>query len=268
MSDAPGTGPCGSSPVWAARTSEAFSIVGLHRQRPLTALLPLGTTHVPFEHGGAEGPATALERYRSFGEHRSLARENIFDAEWTGRFYRKAVIVAGPGLGKSTLVAKLYHAYASDGFPVLRVALRSVTAAMKSGAPSEDSVRQWGLDGSGIMPEVAEGLARFAQGHPAARIVVTTRPVGLRHGPFFSVAALRPSIARRGPGCYNFGTRIRAPADDTAMAAQAYEIAKRELAGTAVAEAIITSPQLLGMATSLIVQSGSLLSPGRSSTSA
>lgn len=64
-------------------------------------------------------PLDALLEMRATG---SVDRDAaIFDAEWTARFKRHVVIVAGPGLGKSTLMTLPAQRYAADGRPVLTV---------------------------------------------------------------------------------------------------------------------------------------------------
>jgi len=270
--------------TWVVKTNSWFHITGLRKCLPLEALLPFRTVTISFQRNEAETAAAALERYHSFGRRRSSVDDNVYDAEWTGRFYHNTVVVAGPGLGKSTLITKLAHTYASDGYPVLRVSLKSVAGSMRNGVTFEDSIWQWGLDGSGINPnalrqanlrelvvladglddcgdqhhQVAAGLARFAQGHSLARIVVTTRPVGYDT---YELAAWRHYALLppdKDSGKVNLGSLIQAATDSPKASVDPHITAARELARTAAADAITASPQMLGMAASIIVQRGSL----------
>lgn len=269
---------------WVAASNSTFEIAGLLKRLPLSALLPLKTVAIAFEQHRVEHAAMALERYRTFGERLSKPDDTVFEAEWTGRFFRHAVVVAGPGLGKSTLITKLANVYATDCCVILKVSLKSVAAAMRSGTSFEDSVFKLGLDGSNVSStelghvdlqdlilladgldecgdqhhQVAAGLVKFVNGYPALRVVVTTRPIGYetteladwRH--YFLLA---PDIS---DGRKSLAALLKSGSDNTEITVFAEEIANRELSATAAADTISASPHMLGMAASVILQKGSL----------
>lgn len=158
----------------------------------------------------------ALHHYHT-GPARSQD-EKLFDARTIGRFRRLAVILGGPGAGKSTLGRCLALDYAEDGFPVVRVPLGPVARMMKesglgfeaavfriglgaAGLDSEQLLRigvpHWvlvcdGLDETGSQQDaVAEGAVNFATAHPTARIIITTRPIGYHTGRLSSWAHYR-----------------------------------------------------------------------------
>jgi hypothetical protein len=274
----------GKLAAWTVETNDSFSIAGVPKRLGIEALLRFRTVKTSFQKREGEDAQAALKRYHSSGERRPQADELLFDAEWTARFYWNTVVVAGPGLGKSTLMTKLAHTYASDGYPVLKLSLKSVAASMRNGATFDDSLRNWGLDGSGISPEmvrkadlrewviladgldecgdhheqVASGLARFAKGYSAARVVVTTRPIGydtVELADWCHHTLLAPD---KDNGEKHLATLIRVAADNDAVASRADEIAKRELSNSGASTAIVASPLMLAMAASQIVLSGRL----------
>lgn len=192
-----------------AHANATFSILGVKTALSIdTAWLPL----MPVVSSGIEadeppGLAAAINRYHAMDQGRR-SREASCVPQTLGRFYRHSVVVAGPGMGKSTLLTKLARAYAQDGFPVLKVSAGSVARRMAaSGVGFWEAVLALGLDGSGITPGAAqaagftdwvvlldgldeaaalqrlvtEGATQLADGHPEARVIATTRPVGYRH---------------------------------------------------------------------------------------
>ena len=109
---------------WVSETNAHFSLFGV--KTPLSidaAWLPLElrvAEALPVATGSRE---SAIERYHRRRERRSGGDSaNTSAAAWVGRFHTRAVVVGGPGLGKSTLLTKAARGYAEDGFPVLRSA--------------------------------------------------------------------------------------------------------------------------------------------------
>ena len=152
--------------------------------------------------------------------------------------------------------------------------------AMRNGVSFEQALWDHGLDSSGVSSarareafrgqlvviadgldearelrdDVAAGLARFADGAPDTTLIVTTRPIGYdtaRLAGWRHYRLRRPDLKE---GAENLGRLValgRAlPRDD----ADSLRLAKGALAGTPAAEAISTSPLLLGMAASLIIR--------------
>lgn len=267
---------------WVMETRDGFTLSATRKRLPLSALLDMRTVKIPFELPPAESAQKALARYHdgSLGSSRS---DSEYDAEWTGRFCRRAVIQAGPGLGKSTLATKLAYEYASDGFPVLLVSLKQVAAAMLRGEGFESALKTLGLDGSPVSVEVfdrarlldivviadglddcgvrheavAAGIQSYATGHPRARIIVTTRPIGYTSTQLSQWQHYRLISPSSSSGSYNLGSLLAALSDDPSDA-DAHELARKELRGTSKPDAIAVSPLTLGMAASLLHRQGRL----------
>jgi hypothetical protein len=191
------------------------------------------------------------------------------------------VVIAGPGLGKSTLLRRQAQRYANEGYPVLKVQLRKVAASLAAGETFEATVIRQGIDGSGIDPgrianigadgwvlladgldecgssqeDVAEGLHRLSIGHPECRIIVTARPIGyetraLAGWPHY--ALLRPDGSA---ATAHVGRLIEAIAPEgSPLKSTGYSAASTAFGRSKPANAIAGDPQLLGMAASLIVR--------------
>lgn len=268
---------------WVASTNRGFTLPTVRRPLPLDALLEMRTLGTTIDQPEAEDAATALARYH--GASGSLDRDAaIFDAEWTGRFKRQAVVVAGPGLGKSTLMTLLADRYAGDGLPVLTVKLKPVAAAMTGGAGFDQALRQQALAGSGVTPDqfdraaltdlvvladglddcgtahdaVARALGAFALGHRAARVIVTTRPIGYTTSALAEWQHYRLLAPDKDHGAVNLGKLLAALEGESADADKTSKRAKRELARSQAADTISTSPLLLGMAAAVIHGRGGL----------
>ena len=227
--------------AWARETNQTFTVFGAPHPVPLDeAWIALSARSIDHDEAPAD-PVAAIARYRGTETpSRPRHEEQIYDAEFLGRFKRRGVIVAGPGLGKSTLLRRQAQRYANDGYPVLKVQLRKIAASLAVGETFEASVIRQGLDGSGLNPQqimgvgadgwvlladgldecggaqedVAEGLHRFSIGHPICRIIVTTRPIGyettaLAGWPHYEL--IRPDSSAAAP---NVGRLIGAIAPD------------------------------------------------------
>ena len=272
---------------WVVDTNRNFSILGVRKPLSISqAWLQLKILVCDFDRAPESDAAEAMAHYHAFGDtHPANADAKISDAEWIGRFYRRAVLTGGPGLGKSTLLIKAAQLYAEDGFPVLKVKLSAVAARMGSGDTFEDSIFQLGLDGSGVsthaarsagfrnwvllcdgldechdyQEDVAKGLQQFASGHPQARIIVTTRPIGYSAAEIadWRHYELLPPEPTEGP--VHLATLIRAVLPTTNnLHEHAFEIASTELEKSVSSAVISRSPHLLGMAAALLVRGGTL----------
>ena len=272
---------------WVVDTNRNFSLLGV--QKPLSisqAWLPLKILVCDFDRAPESDAAEAMAHYHAFGNtHQANADTKISGAEWIGRFYRRAVLTGGPGLGKSTLLIKVAQLYARDGFPVLKVKLSAVAARMESGHTFTDSIFHLGLDGSGVSTDtarnaglqnwvllcdgldecdnhqetVARGLQQFASGYPQARIIVTTRPIGYSTAEIadWRHYELLPPAPSEGP--VHLAALIRAALPTTHyLHENALDIARTELEKSASSAIISRSPQLLGMAAALLMRGGAL----------
>ena len=271
---------------WNLDTHATFSIFGIGTPLNIDdAWIPL-TAVVREEVGGeASSLAEALQRYQAW-ESRSISHNTrSIDPETLGRFVARGIVVAGPGMGKTTLLKRIARRYSEDAIPVLRVRLSAVAARMRTGASFEESVFHLGLDGSGIgitdalrmklpnwlllcdgldecgslQDDVAAGVARFAVGHPDCRILVTTRPVGYRSTHFYDwrhydLPALDTSAAHA--NAVRLVESIALP--NSGPHRNAREICRRELKDAAAAEVVGRTPLLLGLASAIIVRGGSL----------
>lgn len=268
---------------WVRSTRDSFTLPAARKRLPLSALLDMRTVGTMIEQPDAENAAAALARYHDTAA--KLDRDApIYDAEWTGRFRCHAVIVAGPGLGKSTLMTLLASSYGDDGFPVLSVKLKRIAAAMERGDSFDHALRSQALDGSGITPSsfdkaklsglvvladglddcgsghdaVARALHAFAVGHPSARVVVTTRPIGYATAALSDWKHYRLLAPDKDRGAAHLATLLSALNGAESATDDMLALAKRELAASRAAEAISTSPHLLGMAAALISSKGKL----------
>ena len=268
---------------WVIDTNHSFSppVVG----EPLSineAWLPLKILARDFNRELESEAEEAMARYHAIGkDHTAITDAKISDAEWIGRFYPRAVLVGGPGSGKSTLLIKTAQLYAKDGFPVLKVKLRSLAARMTFGHTFVDSIFHLGLDGSDILPDeamkagfrnlvllcdgldechdhqetVAEGLQQFSAGHPQARIIVTTRPIGYSTTKIADWRHYELLSPESSSGSEHLANLIRAVLPTThKFHGNALDIATAELEKCASSEVISRSPLLLGMAASLLAR--------------
>jgi hypothetical protein len=263
---------------WTEATRGKFSLPAGSNTLPIEVMLPARLVVIPRTSPQAPDASVALDRYH--GRAGTALDNNAFDGQWTGRYRRLNVIVAGPGMGKSTLANRLAWEFARDGVPVLAVPLKRVAAAMEAGAAFEVALRQHGLDGSGVDPtqirhtqfaqhvvvadgldeagrlhdQVAQGLVAYAAGYPQATIIVTTRPIGYETARLIEWRhyRLEPTIEKQGHE--NLGRLLAASRGLKLADAGCLAEAKRELAATPASDAIVTSPLLLGISATLIVR--------------
>lgn len=135
-------------------------------------------------------------------KHNSDTRE--LNAEMLGYFVRHCVMVAGPGMGKTLLLARIARLLARKGEPALVVRLRPLSERMRGGDTFINAVLRIGLDGSSLPPDdvlglglenltilldgldeagneqeqIAHAAAALAATAPRCRIVLVTRPIG------------------------------------------------------------------------------------------
>lgn len=192
--------------AWVVAANDRFSVFGIARSLPLeTSWIDLEAIVQEEDQINDNDLANALERYHSWDSRSNSRNAKKIDAETLGQFVKHCVVVAGPGMGKTTLLKRLARIYAKTGHPVLRVSLKTVAARIKtSGQGVEESILDLGLDGSGLdakdlrcvnlqnvvllcdgidecghlQAEVAQGLLNLAEGYPHCRIISTTRPIG------------------------------------------------------------------------------------------
>lgn len=270
---------------WMVKTNVTFSIFGVRKPLRLSeAWIPLHaivreeqTPHVDL--------MAAINAYQSWHD-REYSREAIrVDPETLGRFIKLGVLVAGPGMGKTTLLSRIAQAYAADGIPVLRVRLAAVAARMHRGETFEEAVFALGLAGSAISPnevkaadirnwvllcdgldetgaaqaQISSAAEHFTKGHPDCRVIVTTRPVGYHANDFadwrhYDIVPLERKYAHHDLArllCEIGGVGSQ-------LANDADKVAKKELKGHSTSKAVTRSPLLLALAASVIARGGSI----------
>lgn len=267
---------------WIIDINGYFFITGIKRKIPLKHLLPMRLEKTEIEPPPSNDASLALERYHKNTEHSPWGDK--FDSIWTARFKTQVVVVAGPGLGKSTMIKQLAHQYAKDGFLVLRVELKLIAAAIQNGIPFSELLLNHALDGSQLSSDqvksaihlnwvilsdgldecgsdhyaVAEQISRYASGHPNIRIVVTTRPIGydtveLSHWPHYRL--LPP---KKEEGSENLAKLLRGVRLVETPSCNAPDLSMSPHRQAPPSDAISISPQLLGMSASLIYHRRSL----------
>lgn len=193
--------------AWTLASTKDFKILGVAKPLPLDVSADLVAHVLEETEDTGESLQTALERYHNPREDSRRDVQSV-DPLTLGRFRFLAVVIAGPGMGKTTFLKRLAREYAKDGLPVIRVSLRSVASRMRANGeafteaafrvgladssiaeePARRLVRDWvllcdGLDECGTMQDnVAAGMAAYAAAHPGCRIIATTRPIGYRPG--------------------------------------------------------------------------------------
>ena len=267
---------------WIIDTNDHFFVPGIKRKISLAHLLPMSLKPRQLETDTTEDAATALERYHK-GVQRQIYRDE-FDAIWTARFKKIAVVVAGPGLGKSTLIRQLAVQYAIDGYFVLSVALQPIAAAMTVGgifadllfkhalntSPLSQSkltnladlqlvVLADGLDECGVEHNrVAKQLNDFALGNPTIRIVVTTRPIGYTTGELSDWDHYTLLAPRKEEGTQNLAALVRSLQEYVASNPDELKASSGLVGTVRPSNAIAISPQLLCMSASLICKNRAL----------
>lgn len=263
---------------WVSASNDHFSIAGIRCKLPLEHLLPMQLERMEFKRSESNDALSALEHYHKSNERKPYGE--VLDSIWTARFKTKAVVVAGPGLGKSTMIKELANQYALDGYLVLSVALKPIAAGMRQGSIFSDLLLSHGLDGSGISPsqfkkspcsnwvvladgldecggehdEVARQINRFVLGHPHARVVVTTRPIG--YGTLqlanWDHYRLLPPVTEEGAS--NLLKLVSAASSMESSGSSVPDITPYQVERATPSDAISSSPQLLGMSASLILR--------------
>lgn len=272
---------------WVLSTNASFTIFGVAQPLMIDkSWIPIKTVvreSVSTEEGGL---AEALERYHAWDKRQSSRESASPDPETLGRFFRHAVVVAGPGMGKSTLLTKLARRYALEGYPVLRLSLKSLATRMQiQGSTFSEGLFALGLDGSGLTVTAAQnaglsdwvllcdgldecgagqdvvmkGLLDYVAGHPDCRVIVTTRPIGYCSAPLAAWRhyELLPPEVSFVPGYLADLVRSIVPENHRAHR-DALSLVTAQLEKSSAKGLITRSPLIIGMTASLIVRSGVL----------
>lgn len=268
---------------WIYETNSDFSIFGIAKSlRVDEAWIPLRAIVKGDSSAEVQTLGDALKKYQSW-EFQTIDRDaKLVNPETLCRFVRRAILVGGPGMGKTTLLKRIARRYSEDAIPVLQLKLKLVAARMQSGSSFEESVFSLSLDGCGVdllevkkanfpnwvllcdgldecgslQEHVATGVTRFAIGHPDCRVLVTTRPVGYEASHFsdwrhYDLAPLDPSDA-----ISNVKMLL---VESLPEHSEFLEEAQNLLSiGDEAKAAIARSPLLLGLSASIIARGGKL----------
>lgn len=267
---------------WVRDSNDAFTIFGIKKGIPIdTGWIPISVVIQGTESKAPQGLEEALEFYHNWNK-REFSRDGGLVPETIGRFYRRCVVVAGPGMGKSTLIKKLARTYSKQSAPVLKVMLPRIATAMREqGLGFEEALFRQGLDGSGLFvksiadagisnwvalcdgldecgqyqEEIAQGILDFATGHPDCTIVVATRPIGyttslLESWRHYELLPLEADQER-----YHLFTMLESIyPDDVDEQEKILNFALAEITKSKTNKTVTRSPLLLGLTLSLAVR--------------
>jgi hypothetical protein len=276
---------------WSFTAHASLSIFGVSTPLAIDgAWIPLQAAVRDEASASPKNLAEALALYHNWDKRHPSRDRHMADCDTLGRFVRHCVVMGGPGMGKSTLLRVLARRFAKDGYPILRVSLRRLAARMRRGSGLVEGLLALGLDGSGVpaadihvgdftdwvilgdgldetghdQEAVAEGLLQFAAGHPACRIIVTTRPIGYRSASLDEWRHYEIAPPDESSATVNVANLVEAilPKNYDGHD-RAWVTAKQQLDQTKAAKLIGRNPLLLGMAASLIARGRDL---GRTKT--
>ncbi|EJB8432134.1 NACHT domain-containing protein [Acinetobacter baumannii] len=168
--------------------------------------IPLKATIIDENSFDSTNLELALKKYHEFYELKKR-NEVVIDASTFGRYIKKAVVIGGPGIGKSTLMKKLALMYAQEKKFVIFIKLPSLAILIENKTISfEEILLRVGFDftleniddfsifeeaiilGDGLdecgnrQKEITEAFFIFSQKYPLARIILSSRPIGYDSG--------------------------------------------------------------------------------------
>ncbi|EPK2487307.1 NACHT domain-containing protein, partial [Acinetobacter baumannii] len=168
--------------------------------------IPLKATVIDEERYESTNLEVALKKYHEFYEIKRK-EESIIDASTFGRYIKKAVVIGGPGIGKSTLMKKLALTYSKEKKFVVFIKLSTLATLLEQKLKSfEDTLLCCGFEhtlenttdfsifeeaiilGDGLdecgskQKEITDAFFMFSQKYPAATILLSSRPIGYDSG--------------------------------------------------------------------------------------
>lgn len=184
-----------------------ISILGIRNPIALKdCWIPLKATVIDEERYESTNLEVALKKYHEFYEIKRK-EESIIDASTFGRYIKKAVVIGGPGIGKSTLMKKLALTYSKEKKFVVFIKLSTLATLLEQKLKSfEDTLLCCGFEhtlenttdfsifeeaiilGDGLdecgskQKEITDAFFMFSQKYPAATILLSSRPIGYDSG--------------------------------------------------------------------------------------
>lgn len=269
------------------KTGGVFEIFGIDKAFSLDkAWIPLKTIIQIEPLATDKKLENLIKDYHSWDKREASRDAKELNPETIGRYFKHCVVVAGPGMGKSTLLKKLARVYSKDGFPVLYIRLSALAAQIKIGGSFEESIFTLGLDVSGIplgdinqsriqnwvilldgldesgryQTQICEKLKSFVHSYPKARVIITTRPIGysssLLKEDWRHYELLPLSVNDAIDHIDTLLSDIYPPDSDELE--NALKLARTQLKNNKISHVIARSPFLLGLATSLFLRGKSL----------
>jgi hypothetical protein len=276
--------------AWTIDINATYEIVGIPSPLSIdSAWIKQYARVLPNPQSSPASYTADLQRYRAGASYDQESARTVHAAT-IGRLIPHSVVLAGPGMGKTTLLTKLARTYARDGYPVLKVRLRALAERLRGFKETfDEAIFALGLDKSGIdaasarasrfsnwvvlldgldecglgRAEMARHLSAFAAAHPTFRIIVTSRSIGYEPGALsawrhYEMAALGEDDVTRSVRQLVTAIELNVPSGE-ARTNDIAEIIKRSPAAATIA----ASPLLLGLATALAYRQGSI---GRTET--
>lgn len=268
---------------WTLHSITTFSILGIDKPLSLDhAWIPLKTIVQSDADLEEVELSKALEGYHSWDKRQPARDVKEIDPETIGRFVHHCVIIAGPGMGKSTLLKKLARVYSEDGYPTVLIRLPVLAARiLQAGNGFEESIFSLGLDGSGIDSSdlaelkaqqwtilcdgldecgrhqdlICQELIKLAAGHSQYRIIVATRPIGyvsalLKQWRHYELLPLNPDKVESYLATI-LGDVFK-PESEELQKIQVF--AKHQIDQNKTSDIMVRTPMLLGIVTSLAIR--------------
>lgn len=278
--------------AWSKSAYSQFSIFGI--DQPLLideSWIPIKIIVQKENNTEVEDIERALNSYHEW-EKKSSSRDAVDVTPTTiGLYFRLCVIVAGPGMGKTTLLKKLFRIYSSKNRPSIIVRLPLLIARMnQTGAGFEECIFSLGLDTAGITAKeviesnfkdwvvlfdgldecghhqesICQSVINYTSNFPSIRVIITTRPVGyqttlLKKWRHYEILPLEEWQAQN-----NIQLLIcNLYKNEQEKLEETIKFLKSELGKSKYSKVIIRSPLLMGLTVSLATQKVSL---GRTKT--
>lgn len=273
--------------AWSKSAYSQFSIFGI--DQPLSIdeswihIKTIVQEKKPAEVEDIEG---ALNSYHEW-EKKASSRDAVdVNPTTIGLYFRLCVIVAGPGMGKTTLLKKLFRVYNSQNRPSIIIRLPLLVARMnQTGAGFEECIFSLGLDTAGITAKeaidsnfknwvllfdgldecghhqesICQSIVNYTSNLTSIRVIITTRPVGyqttlLKKWRHYEMLPLEEQQAQNNIELLICNLYV----NEQEKLEKTRKFLKSELEKSKYSKAIIRSPLLMGLTVSLATQEISL----------